>query len=392
MTSAVVNPRPWEVVVSEGRNDAAVAAAMKLVDRPGGGPARGKLVFPDGDFHLTKPIIDSPPGNTKTLEGLTVEGRGKRVTTIHWDARGRTAIQAIKRLRFFTLRGLSVVSPDPANTFCYAFSDVAGGGFNQRWLWEDVEFRGRWLRVLALDGDADANLNSEMTFNRVETATDSDFAAAFLECGAIDGKADNQEHQFLNYWFRDCNLTLKAGTALRFNRGGSVSVENGSWSAVGKDGNITWFHMPNPAYNNRSSAQLAVRRVRFEPKGPGHRVIDCGWGTGSVVFEDCCDLSSVQNTDSYGYNLHRYAGGRPWGSGEMPAVYYVRHQGAGYHLYEGDPVKGGGFVYEGSYFYRGNSGQQAPAVSGDGAALRWAKGAPRYAFQHCHNVAPTANY
>jgi len=224
----------------------------------------------------------------------------------------------------------------------------------------------------------------------VYTSTNSVFDDAFFRCGGISGTF-NQQNQFLNYWIRDCCLTLSKGNVFRFDKGGSIHVQNGSWSAANAtSGAIKWFYMPVSNSNNRSAAQLSVDSVRFEPKAANQQVIVNAWGTGSVEFSNCCDLSSIQNASGIEFPLHQYTGQNPWGfGGTMPSVRYVNHQGAGYHQYDGAAGKRGGFTYDGCYFWRGVNGDMANAVSGTAPALRWSSGAPRYSFQRCDNVAQT---
>lgn len=382
------------VIRVNGFNDAAVAAAFAQLTYQGNCPDQ-EIYFPAGTYNLSQSIFTTPDGNTRTLEGLTIRGAGKRRTKVNFSGGPNVpVIRAIKALRFFKLEGFSFYSTDITQTFCYAFSNVAGGGYNQRWTLQDIEWNGSWKNVFALDGPADANLNSEMSFIRCETSTSSKFGSAFFEVGAIDGVADNQENQFLNYFFYDCNFTLASGTVFLINKGGCIHIQNGSWSAASStSGDILWFSMPLTNYNNRSADVLSVRGVRFEPKGANQRILDCGWNTGVVSFTDCVDLSSVQNDASKAYSFYRVTGGSPWGKGEMPIVMFTRHQGAGFHTYDGPPVTGGGgFIYEGCYFFRGVSGQRALPTLTQGAdnVLRWStatgKGAPKFSFQNNANV------
>jgi hypothetical protein len=386
-STAAVN-RPWEIMVTGGRNDAAVASAMaNVLSGRIGNAVQKKLVFPPGEYHLSQPILTDPASNTAQLEGFTIEGQGKRTTKIYWEATGQPLINAIRRLRFFTISGMTVQSSNAGNSFVYALSDTSG--YNEAWRMRDLEFSGPWLRVFGLDGGSTANLNSEFVLEDVYTSSNSVFSDAFFRCGGISGTY-NQQNQFLNYWIKDCALTLASGNVFRFDKGGAIHVQNGSWSAASStSGPITWFNMPVSNSNNRSACQLSVDGVRFEPKAANQKIITCAWGTGSVEFSNCCDLSSLQNTASYEYNLHQYTGQNPWGfGGTMPSVRYTNHQGAGYHQYDGAAVARGGVVYEGSYFYRGVNGDLANAVAGTSPALRWSSGAPRYTFRNCDNVVP----
>lgn len=388
--------RPWErAVVTEGSNDIAVQAAMAdvLASAPaGGGAIRKTLVFPPGDFHLTKPLLAGAAADTVQLQGLSITGQGMRSTAVYWDnpaadsadPLANNLLTAVRRLRFATIGGFSVISNGTKNRFAYLVGDSQG--YNQGWKLYDLEFQGPWDRVVGIDGGSTANLNSEMTFDRIFTSTNSTFRDAFFRVGGISGTY-NQQNQFLNYWFRNCCLTLSAGTVIRLDKGGNVRVDNGSWSAANSSGAITWFSMPNASSNNRAAMNLAVRGVKFEPKSASHKVIDCGWTSGAVSFEGCSDHGSVQNSGSTAYNLHRYSGATVWGQGCAPTVRYSGCSFAGFHQYDGPAVTQGAFTYDGCYFYRGDGGQATTAAD----ALRWSSGAPLYRFADCANVADASN-
>lgn len=382
--------RPWEVVVN-GFDDAAVQAAMGEV-LAAGNPVRAKLIFPPGVYNLSEPLIDSDVDNHQMLEGLTIEGAGMRSTLINFS--GETFIVAYRRLRFFKFSGMTVrATQGGGQEFAYAYSDTSGG-YNQAWTFRDVEWQGTWLRVFGLDGGSTANLNSEFLIDRCSTSSDSVFQDAFFRSGGITGTY-NQQNQFLNYTVRDCFFIVKSGNVFRFDKGGSITVQGGSWSAAnGTDGPIKWFYMPTGNANNRSACQLHVDRVRFEPKADNHMIIDCAWGTGSVEFSNCIDLSSLQKPDATlvnPYVLHRYVAQAPWGSGvggTLPSVRYINHQHVGHVDVTGSAyaVKRGGIVFDGCYFWRGTGGQKAPATGSADAALSWTGAAPRYDFIHCDNV------
>lgn len=390
-----VKERPWEeVVISGGFNDAAVQASMNTVlSAKSGSTIQKTLVFPPGDFHLTAPLLTSGMDNKTQLLGLRITGQGKRVTNLYWDSKTTSStdptqgnfIQAIRGLRFFNMSGFSAYSSNLNNNFAYLFSDT--DGYNQAWNISDAEFQGSWNRVFGLDGGSNANLNSEFHMDGIFTATNSVFQDAFFRSGGISGTY-NQQNQFMNYWFTNCGLTLSKGTVFRFDRGGSIRVQNGSYSAANAtSGPITWFYMPVGDYNNRAATQLSVRDVKFEPKAANHKVIDCAWGSGTVTFEDCNDGGSIQNAAGMEYNLHRYVGQNPWGfGGTAPVVRYRSCFLAGYHLYEGADMARGNIVYDGSYFFRGVNGDKANAVQGTSTVLRWTKGTPKYRFQDCDNV------
>lgn len=390
------NPRPWErVVVAEGFNDAALSAGVDEVLKSAvGGAVQKSIVLPPGAFHLTKPLLTSDASNTAQLSGLSIQGQGIRSTSLYWDNPGADApsdptannlITAVRRLRFADIGGFSVYSNGAKNRFAYLVGDTTG--YNQAWNVHDIEFSGPWDRVFGIDGGATANLNSEMVLRRLFTATNSTFRDAFFRVGGISGTF-NQQNQFLNYWVEDCCVTLTSGTVFKLDKGGSLRVVRGSWSAASKDGAITWFSMPNGNSNNRAADQLSVRDVKFEPKSANHVVIDCRWGTGTVTFEDCNDHGSVQNAASYTYNLHRYTGQNWWGQGNGPIVRYQSCALTGYHSYNGPAQTRGGFVYDGSYFYRGDGGQLTTVSD----VLRSTSGAARSTFRNCDNISGTPGW
>jgi hypothetical protein len=388
-----VREHPWEIVVSGGYNDAAIQAAMSQITSGKLGNALQKvIVLPPGEFHLNNPLLTQAIDNKTQVDGLSIRGQGKRLTKIiidknpaastnNWDNNFITA----HGLRFFTLKDFTVVSANENNNFAYLWS-LASGPYNQEWNVESVEFQGPWNRVFGIDGDSTANLNSEFVIRRTSTATNSRFKDAFFRSG-ISGPY-NQQNQFLNYWVTDSQFALTSGTLFRLDRGGSLRVARGSWSAVnGTDGPITFFYMPSGNYNNRSATQLSVSDVRFEPKAANHKIIDCAWGSGSVTFDNCSDLGSAQKEAAYEWNLHRYVGQSPWGFGAGPVVRYNSHQGVGYHQYDGPTQQRGNIVYNGCYFYRGQSGNKTTVDS----VLRWSNGSPKYRFVDCDNIDNISN-
>ncbi len=399
-SSTSVKERPWEVVVTEGFNDAAIKAGLdKVLSGRNGNAVQKTLILPPGDFHLKNPLLTQAKDNGSQIEGLSIRGQGKRVTKVFVDSSPAASSDpwannfiTAHGLRYFTLEDFTVVSGGENNNFAYLWS-LATGPYNQEWNVQSLEFQGAWNRVFGFDGDATANLNSEFVIDRISTATNSRFKDAFMRLGGI-GQTTNQQNQFLNYWITNSQFVLTSGTVFRFDRGGSVRIARGSWSAANKtDGPITFLSMPVSDFNNRSATQVSVRDIRFEPKAANHRVIDCAWGNGSITFDDCADLGSLQNDAAMEYATHRYVGQSPWGFGVMPTVRYRNCQLVGYHLYEGPEVKRGNIVYDGCYFYRGGSGQKAPAVAtlGPKAALSWTSGAPKFRFSECENVDNATN-
>lgn len=392
--------QPWEVVVAGNTNTDVQNAMNEVLNSVSGGVVRKELVFPPGDYRLTQPLHTTQPDNSTMLHGFTVRGAGKRRTRLYWDNPGADPfITAYRRFRFLSMSGMTVTSTNAANEFVYAFSDTSyPGRYNQAWRLDDLEFTGPWKRVWGLDGDKDSNLNSEMRFTSIFTATDTVFSDGFFVSGISlnpeDGKHYPAQNQFLNYWFDGCVLNIKSGTMFKLNRGGSLTVENSSCSAVsGSYGPVTYFHMPNQGSNNPVVNRLSCRHVYFEPKAANHKVIDCSWAGGTVSFSDCCDEGPLQDVAGQeGFAVHRYVGAPIWNSGAVgPSVQYVRHVGAGHVLYEGPTQGRGGFFFEGGNWFRGPTGQSAnqvqPATS---PVLRWSNGAPRYSFRRGYNYSPTS--
>jgi len=403
VASLKTTERPWEqIVVTEGSNDLAVQEAVAKVFQSATGSdssIQKKLVFPPGEYHLTQPLITPAREDTTRYHGLAVEGQGIRSTKIYWDNPSavddpsnsmiNNFITSVRLLRWADIGGFSIYSNGIKNRFAYLYGDTSG--YNQAWNIHDIEFSGAWDRVFGIDGGSTANLNSEMVLRRLFTSTNSVFRDAFFRSGGISG-VYNQQNQFLNYWVEDCCLTLSAGTVFKLEKGGGVRVNNGSWSAASAANKITWFSMPLRNSNNNAASQLDVRNVKFEPKGDEHRIIDCAWGTGTVTFENCSDHGSMQNTASYARNLHRYTGQNPWNfGGTMPVVRYKSCALAGYHYYSGPSTVRGNIVYDGCYFYRGDNGQLANAVSSTNPVLKYGPGEPKYRFQDCDNVINTTN-
>lgn len=401
-----VKERPWEIVVTEGFNDAAVKAAIdEAVNSRSGNVVQKTIVLGPGTYRLKNPLLTQTKDNAQQLEGLSVRGVGKRLTRVQvemapvagsdpWSNNFITA----HGLRYFSLEDMTVVSANENLNFAYLWS-LATGPYNQEWDVRSVEFQGTWNRCFGFDGDATANLNSEFVMDRISTATNSRFKDAFFRTGGIS-QLTNQQNQFLNYWITNSQFVLTGGTVFRLDRGGSIRFDRGSWSATDKtNGPITFLSMPTADYNNRSATQVSVRGIRFEPKADVHKVIDCAWGNGSITFDDCCDLSSIQGREeAKEFALHRYVGQSPWGFGVMPTVRYRNCQFAGYHLYEGPKAERGNIVYDGCYFYRGGGGQKArgtakldPSTAELQASLRWTKGEPRYRFTDCENVDNVSN-
>jgi len=391
----------------DGTTDDSVAiknciAAAVATKGTGTGPVQAEVIFPPGVYRVTQndTLMTPSTGSNDGVYGLKIRGFGKDVTRILFQPTTTSAtdpfvgnlFSARKRARYFHITDMTfdsgVTGATVSQACCfYFFCNGSGSNMNQSCVFERLNFAGNWKRVFGFDGDSTANLNSEMTFRNISGATAS-YSDAFFRVGGISGTY-NQQNQFLNYWFYDSHFILAGGTLFKFDKGGAANFINGSWSASSSSAPaMTFISMPGTNYNNTSAAQFRFTNIRFEPKATNHRVIDCNMAMGSITFESCVDLSSLQNSASYEYPLHRYTGGSPWGSGIQPTIRYVNCHLTGYHVYEGPTTTRGKFIYEGCYFYRGDSGQKANATTAQGTAavLRWTSGVPRYTFKDCWNI------
>lgn len=384
-TPGRVLERPWEIVVASTSQADVTAAFNAALSARVGNAVQKRVIFPPGVYNLTVPFPTDTIGPAGQRENFVIEGAGRSTTTINWNNATDPLITASAvRYRWMAIKGMTIASQNAANVFAYLFSQQTGG-YNQAWLFEDLHFTGAWTRGIGLDGGTAGNLNSEFTLNRVFTAPSSTWSDAFFVCGMTNNSTENQ---FLNYWIRDCCLSLTSGTLFRFNRGGSVRVQNGSWSAQSSANTITFFSYPSIQNNNADRNQLLIEGVRFEPKGTAHTVLDCHMGDGSVTFISCSDSGSTQNTGSYTHNRYKITAGNGLGEWAAPVVRFQDCEMGGYVLWTslGDQQRGG-FIFDGCKWYRGDSNEKADEIQGGtNPILQWASThVPNYDFVHGFN-------
>jgi hypothetical protein len=394
--------------VGDGTTDDSVAikacvAAAIATRGTGTAPVKAEIVFPPGNYYVTQndTLMTPSDGVNSGVQGLKIRGFGKDATRITFNPTTTSATDHFvgnlasfnKRARYMHLTDMTITSQDSAANCFYFYHDGQGSNMNQGCIFERINFTGNWNRVFGFDGGATANLNSEMTFRNISAGT-ATYGDAFMHVGGISGTF-NQQNQFLDYWFYDSFFILNGGTLFKFDRGGSAHFVNGSWSAAsGTAPAMTFVSIPGTYFNNTSAGNFTFSGIRFEPKAADHMVVDCSMGMGSIHFDSCIDLSSLQNDSSIEYSLHRYVGGAPWGFGVMPTVRYTNCHMTGYHTYEGTTVARGRFIYDGCYFYRGTSGQMANASTDQSTSapvVRWTSGKPKYSFRDCWNVADVSN-
>ena len=357
------------------------------------------LYFPPGTYRITQAdslVFTPETGSADLVLGLTIEGAGNRVSEIFFDTtftanadpRQNNLVTAANRLRYTHFKNLSFRSTNAANNFAYFWSrdgddtsyayPLYGFGQNQYTVFEGVEWRGTWNRVIGLDGDQQANNNSEWTFRNCMTDTLSTYTDAFLHVGITNPGSNTQQDQYLNFWMDNCNWSLAGGTMLLFDRGGSINVHGGSWSMVGTSGTCTYFQMNRGS--DMTAARLLVEGTRFEPKGANHKIIDCNWEVGNVTFISCSDVAALQSGGFSGYNLHNYTATT---SNRLPIVRYMDCVLAGYHnVTSGSTtLTNGKIIYEGCRFYHWS------VAAGASGFLRASGSAfPAYAFRDSWNI------
>ncbi|MEV0974524.1 glycosyl hydrolase family 28-related protein [Microtetraspora glauca] len=385
-------------------SDAIKAAVTAAIAGRTNGVVKKEIYFPPGTYKVTKKdtLMWSPTsGNADQIFGLRFRGAGPRVTTINFattftansDPRENNLITAAVRLRYTYFQDMAFQSNNANNRFAYYWSvdtidgtsqyPEYGNGQNQYFVYQNVEWKGPWDRVIGIDGDHEANNNSEHHFILCSTDTASVYTDAFLHCGISSPSSRNQQNQFLNYFMLSCNFALAGGDFFRFDRGGSINVLGGSWSMVGSN-NARYFYMPL-ANGEISATRLNVSGVRFEPKSANHKIIDCNWNNGSVTFTSCSDMAALQVSTAANYNLHRYAAT----SNRLPIARYQDCTLAGYHLVDADgsSLTNGKMIYEGCRFYHTTT---AVSTTSGSAFLRYASAPARYAFRDSWATADVA--
>jgi len=360
------------------------------------GVVQKEVYFPPGNYKVTQKdtFMWSPTnGQADQIFGLRFRGGGPRVTNIDFvtsfgatsDPRENNLITAAVRLRYTYFEDMSFRSTNPNNRFAYFWSrddddtnllyPAYGHGQNQYFVYRNVEWRGQWDRVIGIDGDQQANNNSEHHFLFCSTDTVSKYTDAFLHCGITNPSANPQQNQFLNFFMESCNFALAGGNFFRFDRGGSINVIGGSWSMVGTEP-ACYFYMPSPN-GELSATRLHVSGVRFEPKmGTRQRIIDCAWGQGNVTFTSCSDMAAVQVPSAAAHNYHRYVAA----NGRIPIVRYQDCVLAGHHMVDSGTTRlaSGKVIYEGCRFYHTTT---AVGGASSTAFLRSSAAPARYAFR-----------
>jgi hypothetical protein len=376
-------------------DSAAVIAAREAVmdSRTGSIPSLPILRFPPGDCVVTQPDALLYVDETQ-IDGYTIEGAGPYVSRVLFRPVGGSSTllnmnlmtagdASTPKLAGLRIRNICFDSDNANASFAYFFSDDSSWVQDTRL--DDVRFSGTWKRIFGLDGDANANLNSEMTFNRVQT-TAATFSDAFLHSGLTTPGSFADQDLFLNYWFYDCKFEQASGNTLIFDKGGHIIVVGGSW-IIGDSGSGTHFKMGD--YTHYDSVQfLKVTGARFELRNQNSRVIDCAWRGGHVVFDNIDDeshgdlyaLNALGTGASANWDTHVY---RVSTASAGPTVCYSDSALMGYHrvVTGGSQPSPGKWVYMRNNFRNMQGGAASATSSTGGQFLRYDSAIPKYRFQ-----------
>lgn len=297
--------RPEDYGATPGRDATAAFRAMFAAinaacvpDTGSSVPVSTVEVLLTGRYTVSGTLMQQAPGRA---QGLTIRGLGKRASEIVTSSADPMLVNR-DRWMGVRIRDCSFRSTNPAGVFLTSWS--TGGA--QDWCFENVEWRGSWRYAIGLDGPAASNCNSEFGFNHCQVGGSYDIA--WLWSGMTPSIP--AQDQFLNYWLRDCKVEYTSGTALRFDRGGSIAISDGSWIITGKrsDGAASRFiQLGQPGQTHADSVQkLAVRDVRFELRDATHQVINSAWTGSQILFDGCDDTAQGFKPFSQQLVAHEY--------------------------------------------------------------------------------------
>ncbi|MFZ3496099.1 hypothetical protein ACODT5_23255 [Streptomyces sp. 5.8] len=265
-------------------------------DAGGGVPVSTVSVLLTSTYTVSGTIMEAAPGRA---QGLTIRGIGKRASEIVMTGPEPLLINS-DRWMGVRIRDVSFRSTNPRASFLRSLS--TGGA--QDWSFNNVEWRGVWRYGIGLDGPVASNCNSEWDFDGCHV--NGSYDVAFLWSGMTPAIAS--QDQFLNFWFRACKIEYEHGDFLRFDKGGFVTVDGGSFIIKGKrpdGGTSRFFHLPTAGHYD-SVQHLHVRGVRFELRNAASQVIKSLWGGGHIVFDGCSDAALGFQSHSPGLVAHEY--------------------------------------------------------------------------------------
>lgn len=328
---AVVTGMPAVVIAK--LDDASIQAGMKewLATRNSAGYPTKRLVFSSaGTYDVRTPLM--PVDNKLLIQSPRIEGLARRATTLRYTP-ADVAVpmwSQIGGLKDFSFSELGFASGKDGAKGFYLFSDNTGA--NQNGEWAVCEFKGGWDYGVAFDGDADANLNSEISFLDFNATGDTWFNTALVVCGLTGD--DPQEDQFLNYHFADTKFEASHGTYLLYRKGGFVIFDGyNSWmhtgqAAADKVARGVMVSMP-PSTHFDAVQHFLAQGVRAEMRSDQSKLIDCAWSAGGRVIWEGLDTSSWSYKVG-AYESETYRGGAlAWYQGCTHGAYVgVRDKGA----------------------------------------------------------------
>lgn len=394
------------MVFQKDNSEAALRAAVnEVLDSRTSGISRKVIRMQPGTTTITNPdLLGSPTtGTSSGIFGFEIEGVGERMTTLAFnpvggattDPRQLNLFTLANRVRDFKMRNMQVTTNNPNASMLWSWSNTKidansiypeyGVGQNQRFIFENVEWGGKWKRVIGLDGDLNTNNNSEWYFRLCNTNTTSQFGEAFFQSGGISGSFA-QQTQYLNFFVHDCNFTFNGGTLFRIVKGGNLHVRGGSMSAASNANALIWFDIQGAGAD--SASNWTFDGTRFEPKAANQIIIRNAVGSGLVTFRNVIDTSSLQypaGSAQSQYKLHQYIAR----NGRFPIVNYQNCSLVGSHLYTGANNNAPGkAIYEKSKFYQWTSDNAVATAAGatDGF-IQWTGGKPRLRVEDCEGQA-----
>lgn len=404
---------------------AIVAARNAVTSTLVNGEASRELYFPAGNYIVKTPdaLLNSPTTSPAAINGYWIEGDRKRGSQITFsstvgastDPLVGNLITAVNRVLRLRIKNIRFNSTNANQSFFYGFnsSTNTGGnllpqyGFghnNQDFILEDVEWTGSWKRGIGLDGDWNANLNSEWVFKNCHHANSTTWSDAFLHSGVTkatssgsdpagfnmtSGEGYYQQDQFLNFDFYSCKFEPASGDIIKMDKGGGVRVFGGSWIYIDNAAAGTFFKMA-PESHVDSVMNLAVYGTRFELRSPNNKLLDTGWygKRGHISFYNVS--TSSQSFRSWAAEAEQISiRGR---GNAMPHVKFDNCDLMGFaKVYSSTGVTGGRLVFDCCSFANWASGG-APATTGSFIRYPASGGvAPKYRYADCADITDASN-
>lgn len=171
------------------------------------------------------------------------------------------------------------------NSNAVFLSSLSQGNAAQNYTFRQCSWDGTWNEGIQLTGNASANNNSEVLFEKC--AVGGGYAGAFFHSGLQGFQAQDQ---FVNFDFNACELAPASGNLIQLDHGGSCRVRGGSLIMAGAG---TLFDLNNGSHSE-GATQLRVEGQRIELRtAAASKLVDCDWKFGNVTFQDCTLMVSA---------------------------------------------------------------------------------------------------